>query len=61
MKLDAKKLNSLKSFDCYLDEQYGMENSVERKEFEAKARAWYYAELLKGKSERQNIMKKAKR
>ena len=38
-----------------------MENSVERKEFEAKARAWYYAELLKGKSERQNIMKKAKR
>lgn len=59
MKLDVKKLNSLKSFDCYLDEQYGKENSIERKEFEAKARAWYYAELLKDERKRQNITQKA--
>ena len=35
MKLDANKLKGLKSFDSYLDEQYGGENSVERKEFES--------------------------
>ena len=39
MKLDANKLKGLKSFDSYLNEQYGEENSVERKEFEAKAKA----------------------
>ena len=59
MKLDTNKLNSLRSFDSYLDEQYGKENSVERKEFEAKAKAWYYAELLKDERKRQNITQKA--
>ena len=53
------KLNNLRSFDSYLDEQYGKENSVERKEFEAKAKAWYYAELLKDERKRQNITQKA--
>ena len=59
MKLNMNKLNNLKSFDSYLDEQYGKENSVERKEFEAKAKAWYYAELLKDERKRQNITQKA--
>ena len=45
LKLDKKKLAGLKTFDDHLQEKYGDENSVERKEFEAKA--WYYAELLK--------------
>lgn len=58
MKLDTKKLNSLKSFDSYLEEQYGEESSSERKDFEAKAKAWYYAELLKGERKRQNITQK---
>ena len=58
MKLDTKKLNSLKSFDSYLEEQYGEESSAERKDFEAKAKAWYYAELLKGERKRQNITQK---
>ena len=58
-KLDMNKLNNLRSFDSYLDEQYGKENSVERKEFEAKAKAWYYAELLKDERKRQNITQKA--
>ena len=53
------KLNNLRSFDSYLDEQYGKENSVERKEFEAKSKAWYYAELLKDERKRQNITQKA--
>ena len=59
MKLDMNKLNNLRSFDSYLDEQYGKENSVEREEFEAKAKAWYYAELLKDERKRQNITQKA--
>ena len=53
------KLKDLRSFDSYLDEQYGEENSVEPKEFEAKAKAWYYAELLKDERKRQNITQKA--
>ena len=32
---------------------------AERKEFEAKAKAWYYAELLKDERKRQNITQKA--
>ena len=57
--LDMNKLKGHKSFDSYLDEQHGEENSVERKEFEAKAKAWYYAELLKDERKRQNITQKA--
>ena len=57
--LDMNKLKDLRSFDSYLDEQYGEENSVEPKEFEAKAKAWYYAELLKDERKRQNITQKA--
>ena len=57
--LDMNKLKGHKSFDSYLDEQYGEENSVEPKEFEAKAKAWYYAELLKDERKRQNITQKA--
>ena len=57
--LDTNKLKGHKSFDSYLDELYGEENSVEPKEFEAKAKAWYYAELLKDERKRQNIRQKA--
>ena len=57
--LDMNKLKGHKSFDSYLVEQYGEENSVEPKEFEAKAKAWYYAELLKDERKRQNITQKA--
>ena len=57
--LDMNKLKGHKSFDSYLDELYGEENSVEPKEFEAKAKAWYYAELLKDERKRQNITQKA--
>lgn len=58
MKLDMNKLAGLKTFDDHLQERYGDENSPERKEFEAKAKAWYYAELLKDERKRQNITQK---
>lgn len=42
LKLDENKLASLRRFDDVLNEKYGSEKSVERKEFDAKAKAWYY-------------------
>lgn len=54
LKLDKNKLTGLKTFDDHLQERYGDENSPERKEFEAKTKAWYYAELLKDERKRQN-------
>ena len=47
MNLDNNRLIGLRSFDSYLNEQYGEENSVERKEFEAKAEDWYRTEVYK--------------
>lgn len=59
LKLDKNKLAGLKTFDDHLQKRYGDENSAERKEFEAKAKAWYYAELLKDERKRQNVTQKA--
>ena len=47
MKLDRSRVACRKSVDDQLKEQYGEETNPERKELEAKAKAWYYAELLK--------------
>lgn len=58
-KLDNTKLASLKTFDDHLEAQYGEADSVERREFEAKAKAWYYAELLKEERKRQNMTQQA--
>ena len=58
LKLDKNKLAGLKTFDDHLQERYGDENSPERKEFEAKAKAWYYVELLKDERKRQNVTQK---
>ena len=52
------KLAGLKTFDDHLQERYGDKNSPERKDFEAKAKAWYYAELLKDERKRQNVTQK---
>lgn len=38
LKLDENKLASLRRFDDVLNEKYGSEKSVERKEFDAKAK-----------------------
>ncbi len=59
LKLSEKKMSSLRKFDAVLNEKYGSDNSVERKEFDAKAKAWYFAELLKDERKKQNITQKS--
>ena len=46
-KINEEKWKYLKSFDDILKEEIGAEKSFEREEFEARAKAYYYAELLK--------------
>lgn len=41
-----------------LDEKYGSQGSPSREEFEARAEAWYYAELLKEERKRQKLTQK---
>ena len=47
IKLEAKKLSKLPSFNEKLDREYGPKGTMQRETFDAKARAWYYAEVLK--------------
>ena len=54
-KLDEKKLAKLMTGSQHLDEKYGKKGSPSRKEFEAKAKAWYYAELLRDERKRQKL------
>ena len=58
LKLGLDKLAGLKTFDDHLKEKYGDDNSLERKESEAKTKAWYYAEILKDERKRQNMTQK---
>jgi len=53
--LDIEKLKGLKTAGEYLDNKYGKEGTETRAEFNAKAQAWYYAELLKEERKRQKI------
>ena len=55
IKLDESKLAKLTTSSAHLDEKYGSEGSPRRKEFEAKAEAWYYAELLRDERKRQKV------
>lgn len=55
IKLNESKLTGLTTFDDVLQRKYGKEASKERKEFDAKSKAWYYAELLKDERKRQKI------
>lgn len=55
IKLDDKKLAKLKTASTRLEEKYGAEGSSERKDFEARAESWYYAELLKEERKRQKM------
>ncbi|MBO4692610.1 MAG: helix-turn-helix transcriptional regulator [Bacteroidales bacterium] len=45
--LDNAKLKKLQTAEDYLSAKYGKRGSDSRKEFNAKAMAWYYAEILK--------------
>ena len=54
-KLDEKKLARLKTGSQHLTEKYGEKGTPSREEFEAKAKAWYYAELLRDERKRQKL------
>lgn len=47
LKFNEEKLAKLRTFDDVLLEKYGEPGSEVRKDFDARAKAWYYAELLK--------------
>ena len=46
-KIDINKLKHLPTAEDMFVEEYGAKGTVSREEFDAKARAWYYAEVLK--------------
>lgn len=47
VKLDPQKLAALPTGGQHLTEKYGETGTYTRVEFEAKAKAWYYAEVLR--------------
>lgn len=58
MNLSEEKLSRLTTANEVLDETYGKQGSVSRKEFEGKAEAWYYAEVLKEARKKSKITQK---
>lgn len=55
LRINENKWKQLKSVDELLDAKYGPEGSTTRNEFEAKAKAYYYAELLKEQRKHQKM------
>lgn len=45
--IDIKKLDSLPTVEDLLQREYGAKGTASREEFDAKSRAWYYAEVLR--------------
>ena len=45
--IDNEKLKRLPTVEDLLEKKYGTKDSTTREEFDAKSRAWYYAEILK--------------
>lgn len=55
IKISKEKWTELPQIDDRLTERYGSIGSPQRKEFQAKAEAWYYAELLRDERKRQKL------
>jgi DNA-binding XRE family transcriptional regulator len=55
IKLDEKKLAHLKTGSQHLAEKYGEKDTPSREEFDARAKAWYFAELLRNERKRQKM------
>ena len=55
VKIDKKKLAELKTGSQHLTEKYGEKGTPSREEFEAKAKAWYFAEILRDERKRQKL------
>ena len=53
--LNMEKLKRLPTANKMLDEKYGKKGTTSRAEFEARAQAWYYAELLREERKRRGI------
>ena len=58
MKFNEEKIAKLKRADELFDERYGKPGSLERIDFETKAKAWYYAEILKDARKKEKITQK---
>jgi ribosome-binding protein aMBF1 (putative translation factor) len=58
MKFNEEKLAKLRTADDLFDERYGKQGTPERADFEAKAKAWYYAEILKEARQKEKITQK---
>jgi len=58
MKFNKEKIAKLKRADEHFDERYGQSGSPERIDFEAKAKAWYYAEILRDARKKEKITQK---
>lgn len=50
LKFNEEKLAKLRTFDDVLQEKYGEPGSVDRKEFDVRAKAWYYDTVIQPKS-----------
>ncbi len=55
IKLDEQKLSKLHTSSERFDEKYGPKGSPTRKDFEARAEAYYYAEILKEQRKQQKM------
>lgn len=53
--ISDEKWKSLPKFNDKLNERYGAPGTTSRDAFEARAKAWYYAELLKEERKRQKL------
>ena len=53
--INPEKLKGMKTAGQLFDEKYGNEGTESLSEFNAKAQAWYYAELLKEERKKQKI------
>jgi DNA-binding XRE family transcriptional regulator len=55
MNLTKEKLSKLKKADEHFDERHGIPGTIERNEFEAKAKSWYYSEIFRDTRKRKRI------
>ena len=55
IKINEEKLARLHTADEILEKEYGAPGTPSRDAFEARAKAWYYAELLKEERKRQKL------
>jgi DNA-binding XRE family transcriptional regulator len=56
--LDPQKLAALTTADEHLETRYGPKGSAARMEFESKARAWYFSEILRERRKEARITQK---